>query len=83
MVVYKGQRKRLRHIDRMIKGQYAEYFAIDKNIGNEELIPNVRGKASNEFKGDRIRGRVDNSKPLKGWTRFQRVRRAHKEEGLA
>ena len=83
MVVYKGQRRRLRHIDRMIKGQYAEYFVFDKNIGNEELIPDERGKASKEFKGDRIRGRIDNSKPLKGWSRFQRARRIHKEKGIS
>ena len=59
MVIYKGQRRNLRHIDSMIRGQYSEFFVLDNNIGDESLVPPIR---KGKFKPLNM-ALIDNAKP--------------------
>ena len=58
-VIYNGQRKKLNHIDSMIRGQYSDYFHLDMNIGDESLVPPIRKP---KYKAYNM-ALIDNAKP--------------------
>ena len=63
-VIYKGQRRNLRHIDGMISSQYSDYFHLDMNVGDESLVPNIRKR---KYKAPKLS--FPNSKTKEKWER--------------
>lgn len=63
-VVYNGQRRNLRHIDGMIRGQYSDYFHLDMNVGDESLVPSIRKQ---KYRAKRVS--MPNSKTKAKWAR--------------
>lgn len=58
-VIYNGQRKKLRHIDSMVRSQYSDFYHLDMNVGDESLVPPIRKRKFKPFK----MALIDNAKP--------------------